>query len=39
MIIERPNRKLGKLAICQKGKPSAAATARYLEIIKNVELD
>ena len=39
MIVERPNRKLSKLAICQKGKPSAAATARYLEIIRNMEID
>ncbi|WP_373485344.1 prenyltransferase [Acetobacterium malicum] len=39
MIVERPNRKLSKLSICQKGKPSAAATARYLEITKNLELD
>jgi len=39
MIVERPNRKLGKLAICQKGKPSATATARYLEIIRNMEID
>lgn len=39
MIVERPNRKLSKLSICQKGRPSAAATARYLEITKNLELD
>ena len=37
MIVERPNRKLSGLTICPKGKPSAAATARYLEIIKNME--
>jgi hypothetical protein len=39
MIVERPNRKLSKLAICQKGKPSAAATVRYLEIIRNMDRD
>lgn len=40
MIVERPNRKLGNLNICRKGKPSAAATERYLEIIDNLaEMD
>ncbi|HAZ05259.1 MAG TPA: prenyltransferase [Acetobacterium sp.] len=39
MIVERPNRKLSGLTICPKGKPSAAATARYQEIMKNMELD
>lgn len=37
MIVERPNRKLGNLDICRKGKPSEAATDRYLEIIRNME--
>ena len=39
MIVERPNRKLGNLEICKKGKPSAAATERYLQIIQNVGSD
>ncbi len=39
MIVERPNRKLSGLTICQKGKPSEAATERYLEITKNMELN
>jgi hypothetical protein len=39
MIVERPNRKLSGLTICPKGKPSAAASARYQEIMKNMELD
>jgi hypothetical protein len=37
MIVERPHRKLEKLAICRKGEPSQAATERYLEIAKNME--
>lgn len=36
LIVERPNRKLSNLDICRKGKPSEAATARYLEIINNL---
>nr|WP_320026195.1 prenyltransferase [uncultured Acetobacterium sp.] len=36
MIVERPNRKLSNLDICRKGKPSEAATERYLEIINNL---
>lgn len=40
LIVERPNRKLSNLNICKKGKPSAAATERYLEIINNLaEMD
>lgn len=36
MIVERPNRKLEKLDICRKGRPSEAATERYLEIVRNM---
>jgi hypothetical protein len=36
LIVERPNRKLDKLEICSKGKPSLAATERYLEIVNNM---
>jgi hypothetical protein len=36
LIIERPSRKLEKLQICRKGEPSAAATERYAEIVKNM---
>lgn len=39
MIVERPNRKLSNLEICKKGKPSAVATERYLEIICNMGID
>ena len=37
LIVERPNRKLEKLDICREGEPSAAATERYFEIVKNME--
>ncbi len=37
MIVERPSRKLAHLNICLKGKPSAAATRRYLEIVENIK--
>ncbi|MBP1609869.1 MAG: hypothetical protein H6Q04_2104 [Acidobacteria bacterium] len=37
LIVERPNRKLDQLEICRKGQPSAAATARYFEIVANME--
>lgn len=36
LIVERPSRKLEKLQICRKGEPSAAATERYAEIVKNM---
>lgn len=36
LIVERPNRKLAQLDICRKGEPSAAATARYGEIVQNM---
>jgi hypothetical protein len=38
MIVERPNRKLEKLQICKKGAPSKAATERYIETLKNMEV-
>lgn len=37
LSVERPFRKLAKLDICQTGQPSLAATARYREILKNLE--
>ena len=37
LIVERPMRKLEQLDICRKGAPSAAATERYREILKNIE--
>ena len=37
LIVERPNRKLETLEICRKGQPSAAATGRYMEIVRNME--
>ena len=38
VVVENPNRRLAKLAFCRKGEPSAAATKRYREIVKNVGL-
>lgn len=38
LIVERPNPKLAGLEICRKGQPSESATARYMEIIKNMEV-
>lgn len=37
LIVERPNRKLQHLDFCRKGEPSAAATERFMEIVKNIE--
>lgn len=37
MVVERPNRKLAKLALCAQGQPSVQATRRYREIVANVE--
>lgn len=37
MIVERPNRRLAKLALCAKGLPSELATQRYREILRNLE--
>ena len=37
VVVERPNRKLSDLSFCAKGRPSELATARYREIVKNLE--
>lgn len=37
IVVERPNRKLLDFDFCKKGKPSAAATKRYQEIMKNMD--
>jgi hypothetical protein len=37
VIVERPNRKLAALSLCAAGRPSDRATARYREIVKNLE--
>jgi len=37
VIVERPNRRLAGLSFCAAGRPSDLATARYREIVKNVE--
>ncbi len=37
VVVERPNRKLSNLSFCAKGRPSELATARYREIVKNLE--
>jgi len=37
IIVERPNRKLARLSCCAAGRPSELATARYREIVKNLE--
>ncbi len=37
LIVENPSRGLAKLAFCEKGRPSRAATRRYGELLKNVE--
>jgi hypothetical protein len=36
IVVERPNRPLASLSFCTAGGPSALATARYREIVKNV---
>lgn len=36
MVVERVNAKLAKFAFCKKGEPSALATERYREILKNI---
>lgn len=38
LIVERPQKKVEMLDICRKGEPSEAATARYREIVRNMEL-
>jgi hypothetical protein len=37
VVVERPNRQLAKLSFCLAGHPSDVATARYREIVKNLE--
>jgi len=37
VVVERPHRKLSDLSFCAKGLPSELATARYREILKNLE--
>ena len=37
IVVERAVPKLAKLAFCRVGEPSAPATARYREILKNLE--
>jgi hypothetical protein len=36
IVVERVNRKLSGLSFCKKGAPSALATLRYQEILKNL---
>jgi hypothetical protein len=36
VIVERPNRRLAELSFCAPRRPSAAATARYREIVRNL---
>ncbi len=36
IVVERVVPKLGRLSFCKKGRPSALATARYYEILKNL---
>lgn len=37
IVVEAPNRKLAGFSFCRKGEPSALATERYKEILKNLE--
>lgn len=37
IVVQRINRKLSGLTFCRQGEPSALATLRYQEILKNVE--
>jgi hypothetical protein len=37
VVVERPNRRLADLSFCAAGRPSDLATARYREIVKNLE--
>jgi len=39
VVVERPNRKLADLSFCAAGRPSDLATARYREIVKNLNLE
>ena len=36
IVVERVNKKLAGLSFCKKGEPSALATMRYQEILKNL---
>jgi len=36
VVVENPNRRLARLALCERGKPSRLATKRYREILKNL---
>jgi hypothetical protein len=36
VVVERPNRRLAELSFCAAGRPSDLATARYREIVKNL---
>lgn len=36
IVVENPHRKLAEFSFCEKGKPSDVATARYLEILRNI---
>ena len=37
VVVERPNRRLAELSFCAAGRPSDLATARYREIVENLE--
>jgi hypothetical protein len=37
IVVERPNPRLASLAFCKKGEPSILATARYRELLENIE--
>lgn len=37
VIVENPNRRLAGFSFCKKGEPSALATERYHEILKNLD--
>ncbi len=39
IVVERPNRKLASLSAFAKGRPSPPATARYREILSNLDGD
>jgi len=37
IVVERPHRNLASLSFCAKGRPSDLATARYREVLRNLE--
>lgn len=37
IVVQRTNQKLSELTFCRQGEPSALATLRYQEIVKNLE--